>query len=171
MIKRTMYFYDEKQADLIKKVNDKLHKKRGVRVRDVSVKKVADNNKVFSFEERSKLLEYYTTTRGAAFSFVTGLNGMLRSNISKGVKPTREEQINFDNLKQNFSEVSRHIPNDENAFFKKPDVEHFIVVLNSFIKLLNGWKAAKLPRRINDFVVKKLDVFKAILAGVKRINK
>ena len=34
MIKRVMYFYDKKQADLIKKVNDKLHKQRGVRVSD-----------------------------------------------------------------------------------------------------------------------------------------
>ena len=34
MIKRTMYFYDKKQADLIKKVNDKLHMQRGVRVKD-----------------------------------------------------------------------------------------------------------------------------------------
>lgn len=33
MIKRTMYFYDKKQADLIRKVNDKLHKQRGVGVR------------------------------------------------------------------------------------------------------------------------------------------
>lgn len=36
MIKRTMYFYDKKQADLIKKVNDKLHRQRGVRVGDDS---------------------------------------------------------------------------------------------------------------------------------------
>lgn len=34
MIKKTMYFYDEKQANLIKKVNDKLHKQRGVYVKD-----------------------------------------------------------------------------------------------------------------------------------------
>lgn len=35
MIKRTMYFYDRKQADLIKKVNDKLHRQRGVKVADI----------------------------------------------------------------------------------------------------------------------------------------
>ena len=34
MIKRTMYFYDKKQADVISKLNDKLHKQRGVRVGD-----------------------------------------------------------------------------------------------------------------------------------------
>ena len=34
MIKKTMYFYDEKQANLIKKVNDKLHRQRGVKVTD-----------------------------------------------------------------------------------------------------------------------------------------
>ena len=34
MIKKTMYFYDEKQANLIKKVNDKLHRQRGVKVGD-----------------------------------------------------------------------------------------------------------------------------------------
>lgn len=34
MIKRIMYFYDKKQADLIKKVNDKLHRQRGIRVVD-----------------------------------------------------------------------------------------------------------------------------------------
>ena len=38
MVKRIMYFYDKKQADLIKKVNDKLHMKRGIafRVKDSS---------------------------------------------------------------------------------------------------------------------------------------
>ena len=35
MIKRIMYFYDNKQADLIKRVNDKLHKQRGIRFIDV----------------------------------------------------------------------------------------------------------------------------------------
>ena len=40
MIKRTMYFYDKKQADLIKKVNDKLHKQRGVKVGDGYYNKV-----------------------------------------------------------------------------------------------------------------------------------
>lgn len=37
MIKRTMYFYDKKQADLIKKVNDKLHKKRGLKISDAEM--------------------------------------------------------------------------------------------------------------------------------------
>ena len=37
MVKRTMYFYDKKQTDLIKKVNDKLHRQRGVRVNDVDI--------------------------------------------------------------------------------------------------------------------------------------
>lgn len=34
MIKRTMYFYDKKQANIISKLNDNLHKQRGVRVGD-----------------------------------------------------------------------------------------------------------------------------------------
>lgn len=36
MIKKTMYFYDKKQADLINKVNDKLHRARGVKVGDAN---------------------------------------------------------------------------------------------------------------------------------------
>ena len=36
MVKRTMYFYDKKQADLIKKVNDKLHRSRGIKIIDVN---------------------------------------------------------------------------------------------------------------------------------------
>lgn len=35
MIKRAMYFYDKKQANVISKLNDTLHKQRGVRVSDV----------------------------------------------------------------------------------------------------------------------------------------
>ena len=31
-----MYFYDEKQANVIKKVNDKLHKQRGVKITDAN---------------------------------------------------------------------------------------------------------------------------------------
>lgn len=34
MIKRIMYFYDKKQANVISKLNDNLHKQRGVRVGD-----------------------------------------------------------------------------------------------------------------------------------------
>lgn len=40
MIKRIMYFYDKKQADLIKKVNDKLHRQRGVHIKDISIKNI-----------------------------------------------------------------------------------------------------------------------------------
>ena len=45
MIKRTMYFYDKKQADLIKKVNDKLHRQRGVKVEDADIKNLLNNTK------------------------------------------------------------------------------------------------------------------------------
>lgn len=37
MIKKTMYFYDEKQAKMIRKINDKLHKKRGVKIKDADI--------------------------------------------------------------------------------------------------------------------------------------
>ena len=44
MIKKTMYFYDKKQANVISKLNDKLHKQRGVRVGDTAYKTSDDTN-------------------------------------------------------------------------------------------------------------------------------
>lgn len=44
MIKKTIYFYDEKQANVISKLNDKLHKQRGVRVGDTTYKTSDDTN-------------------------------------------------------------------------------------------------------------------------------
>ena len=34
MVKRIMYFYDKKQANIISKLNDNLHKQRGVKIGD-----------------------------------------------------------------------------------------------------------------------------------------
>lgn len=34
MVKRIMYFYDKKQANIISKLNDKLHKQRDIRIGD-----------------------------------------------------------------------------------------------------------------------------------------
>ena len=44
MIKRTMYFYDKKQANTISKLNDALHKQRGVKVGDTTYKTSDDAN-------------------------------------------------------------------------------------------------------------------------------
>lgn len=81
MIKKTMYFYDEKQANLIKKVNDKLHRQRGVKVGDakkdkkdtnVYPKKAADevikeiNNVIIAFKKEAN--KYPNTPRGDRFT-------------------------------------------------------------------------------------------------------
>ena len=56
MIKRTMYFYDKKQADLIKKVNDKLHRQRGVRISDADINIEIDKliSSILKFQKKAQ---------------------------------------------------------------------------------------------------------------------
>ena len=56
MIKRTMYFYDKKQANVISKLNDNLHKQRGVRVSDDATDADVDKYKKMAQTEIQRVL-------------------------------------------------------------------------------------------------------------------
>lgn len=56
MIKKTMYFYDKKQANIISKLNDKLHKQRGVKVGDDAVDADIDKYKKMAQTEMQRIL-------------------------------------------------------------------------------------------------------------------
>ena len=59
MIKRVMYFYDKKQANAISKLNDTLHKQRGVRVSDVddTINSIFVDEVISNLTRRLKKLE------------------------------------------------------------------------------------------------------------------
>lgn len=59
MIKRAMYFYDKKQANVISKLNDTLYKQRGVRVSDVddTIDSIFVDEVISSLTRRLKKLE------------------------------------------------------------------------------------------------------------------
>ena len=73
MIKRTMYFYDKKQADLIKKVNDKLHRSRGVRVSDVDYIPLSQLNAMQAIKNINSSQDKYINT------FISNIEKLLMS--------------------------------------------------------------------------------------------
>lgn len=60
MIKRTMYFYDKKQANVISKLNDKLHRQRGIRIKDAG-----GNVNMGKLKQLESHCKYIATTRKA----------------------------------------------------------------------------------------------------------
>ena len=95
MIKKTMYFYDEKQANLIKKVNDKLHKQRGVKVGDVPDTKIIVN---ILHKAAQEAVQQYNDNKGMGFASVYKMlaNKLIEfKNIVErmGTQYLKEEQL------------------------------------------------------------------------------
>ena len=95
MIKKTMYFYDEKQANLIKKVNDKLHRQRGVKVGDAPDTKIIVN---ILHKAAQEAAQQYNDNKGMGFASVYKMlaNKLIEfKNIVErmGTQYLKEEQL------------------------------------------------------------------------------
>ena len=95
MIKKTMYFYDEKQANLIKKVNDKLHRQRGVKVGDAPDTKIIVN---ILHKAAQEVAQQYNDNKGMGFASVYKMlaNKLIEfKNIVErmGTQYLKEEQL------------------------------------------------------------------------------
>lgn len=95
MIKKTMYFYDEKQANLIKKVNDKLHRQRGVKVGDAPDTKIIVN---ILHKAAQEAAQQYNDNKGMGFASIYKMlaNKLIEfKNIVErmGTQYLKEEQL------------------------------------------------------------------------------
>lgn len=161
MIKRTMYFYDKKQADLIKKVNDKLHRQRGMRVKDddntnkkISIMQNVVNELInierrFSKQWTPEEYKIYNKAR-------EGANNIIQYIKSKGKTPDLlAPSINYSELKNITGAETR---------------------LNNIKKLLRELKNMPIHNKVNDKLyrqrsVKVSDVnIKNLLSNTKKLD-
>lgn len=99
MIKRTMYFYDKKQADLIKKVNDKLHRSRGIHIKDKNILKDLA-------EDVDVILQFYVAN-----------NNLIADPFAKKLKRDAANVVNM-SRKKAIDELYNHTRDLKNGILK-----------------------------------------------------
>ena len=160
MVKRTMYFYDKKQADLIKKVNDKLHRQRGVRVKDDDntnkkisimqnvVNEIINIERRFSKQWTSEERKIYNKAR-------EGANNIIQYIKSKGKTPDLlAPSINYSELK-NITGAETHLNNIKKLLRELKDMPIHNKV-NDKLHRQRGVKVGDAPDMLNDAFRNKL---------------
>ena len=115
MIKRTMYFYDKKQADLIKKVNDKLHRRRGVKVGDASdiLNDIFRNKLIESLKKDISNFPEYTKLIRIVIRIVE--NAASIATVANEIKDLAMRVDNA-NLKKEYLHIAQNIAKLNNKF-------------------------------------------------------
>lgn len=99
MIKRTMYFYDKKQANVISKLNDNLHKQRGIHIKDKNILKDLA-------EDVDAILQFYVAN-----------NNLIADPFAKKLKRDAADVVNM-SRKKAIDELYNHTRDLKNGILK-----------------------------------------------------